>query len=1414
MCGESAATLLRTFVVVAAVCLLKPPQCLFRELATDRNFLHELPQLAAAIFFLPCGADGVVFGAANECLQTILASSTHRRLVNIAEEACGVTHEMRLRERAMDCILQLLLQWPAPKLRRQEAQLRRMLQKSLAAPDASQRMRRSTRRAIMVFFKKLPECEAELRAELGANHAQSMKIEQEEMWALAQLRSCSFGVGSPESVPGARPADADSKEGSEQSPRQDVRTEEEDGLQMIPTAAQAAAKHRWKKVKIFARVTAMGYSAAVRDAQRTTPLHFLCASRTLALGPLKSLLAVLTTESRLAEDAYHRVPLHVLCDNSQVSGEMLAAMMSGVPASAAVHEDEDGRTPLHVLCANRAAWTARQGRGSLAWRHMLGVASVVARWGGWELKDSSGRTPLDLLARHNKLNAAVIEALVNGSAGEIAKLGILTQPQQPKAPVMMDEDETVSVSPLHWLCMQHMAASADASTVPLRVIQTVVEAFPEAATAAGPGGQTPLHLLCSASHSREAHFLTISIANSGCWEICNLDHERPLDILASNGTLTPTMLLTLVKQTPRLAEVPMRDTRYGWSSEPLTVLHWLCIRLDDFGRCDSSESRALIATHEDVGDEAAWRAELEPMALDALRKLALAEGITEAQLEQAEDDPFGAKSGIVSRVVERYRAAALGELEKELESLSDGGGSQASAHQTLHRRATVASLRRVLEAFPDALLRQDEEGRNPLHILCTHRHVFAEVITLFTNADPVSRALRQRDKQDNSALDLLLCSGALSVQLLHDIVEPNSSVATVDMKDTHGPGCDDFGPGAEAERQGVELMGVKPTRCNDATAERVTPLHWLCAQPDVNFDALSVVMVAAGSAGARCDRRGQTPLHYLCRNPAASAQMLQEFQRLNEDPVSAVDSKHVLLSQASAEVVLASLDQVAEPNPGDEARLILKQMLKDQDAEVASLREKRTLEEWRRRKAAKESAGAGRRRAVHRAQQLVDKRGKKSAARMAKERSGEKPRRGLRGASLGKELPKLPRSETGKQHRSVPEPRTRGVHFLTSEQRVRPKSPPRHLSTAHHMAAMPAGSGRTGRDRQPLRVQSEPQEPHMLVDWAAADHVGDTALHVLCRAPTPARREMLLWAAGCLAATGAWEVRNRGGNTPLDVLRNEDRDSIQQGYRLSASLLADLVERSEGRMAMLRLRPTKPNDSTGEEDVGETLLSCACSSEQVGDLTADRLKLIVNEWPEALIEVSGKLRRNPLQVLCANPRARTGHLRTLLRSPCGREAAAAQDAEGSTALHLLCRNHAAIAEPAVEVVIDEYTSAVVVQDKWGRLAAHYAASLPGVSKDLLHMVAEPRSSGRRRPRRATGRAHVHVTRDVHGHTPLEVLARNGGVEARVVRSVAGVGALGLSDGGRSDTLIAVGGSKVNATACAPVPLLGAGIGAA
>ena len=94
-----------------------------RELALDRSFLQRLPQLTAAIFFLKCGQDGLVFSAADECLDEIVSCSTHRRLVDIAEEAVGVTNEDRLRDRAMNCVLQIMLTWPAAKLQRQQAQL-------------------------------------------------------------------------------------------------------------------------------------------------------------------------------------------------------------------------------------------------------------------------------------------------------------------------------------------------------------------------------------------------------------------------------------------------------------------------------------------------------------------------------------------------------------------------------------------------------------------------------------------------------------------------------------------------------------------------------------------------------------------------------------------------------------------------------------------------------------------------------------------------------------------------------------------------------------------------------------------------------------------------------------------------------------------------------------------------------------------------------------------------------------------------------------------------------------------------------------------------------------------------------------------------------------------------------------------
>ena len=1468
------------------------------ELARDRSFLHALPQLTAAIFFLKCGQDGLVFNAANQCLDDIIACSTHRRLVNIAEEAVGVTNEDRVRDRAMNCLLQMLLQWPVAKLERQETQFQRILLVVMNSRATTTRhMRKIARRAAMVCLRRLPRREAQFRAEMGPKRA--VQVEKEELWALAQLRKCTFSIANvADSAVIAEPSSEEEEEEQEEpeegeEEEEEVQLEEpeeegkavqeEDSIDKIDasmgqpkTKAQLVAKTRWKKVKLAALVTAAGYRAAVQDSQRTTPLHWLCASSTVALRSLKSLLEVLTLESRLAEDAYRRTPLHVLCANRLVTGAMLQAMLSGLaePGQSAkrpsketsvLHLDETRRTPLHCLCSNRRAWLPEK---------IDVVAAVAGQWTGWDRKDGEGRAPLDLLAANDQLDATVLEALV-GHAGEaIAKLSILTRPDQPHAPITMDESNTCSVSPLHWLCMQHTEASARADTVPLSTLQVVVDAFPEAAAIQGPEGNTPLHLLCMGKHTTTAHLLAISGALSSCWEERNDHGDRPLDLLVAARKITPAKLLDLIKHTPRIAEVPMKDIRNAWSKEPLTVLHWLChtistepepgVQSSLLGSVPGSDHRELlmdvIFKHEQIDHEDTWRAALEPLKKIPLRKRAMSEGVPAAELAEAEDS-YDPKAAVIDLIVARLKSRddageALNaeikrlrseDIKAEMKSHKEGSGAQddrAPWVSVLHNRAVVVCLKCVLDAFPDAVVRLDEEGRTPLHIYCTHSGAFAEAITVLTEqmADFSSRSLHSRDLYSNSALDLLSAHGALSVDLLQEMVRASSIVATVEMKDTHGPACDEFGPG--------HVMKLAD--------HFITPLHWLCAQPNLTLEALEVVMVSAGSSAARVDGRGQTPLHYLCRNAAwragptrrraadVSKDMLALFQKLNEDRPTGIDSKEVLLSQASAEAVVGrdNADGFHGPSAGDEARAMFDWMNAEETDRATAQKEQQVQLEKERRRAAQAAAAAPR--AVHQAQKLVDRRAKTSAQalkKMSGDRSKTQQRRGLRGASFGKPLPEPQTISKGKQHRSFPEPRVPKVHFFSSKQRPHRAEDPReqaHHSMAHIITGMADGptqrnvahkrSVRNKTKGVRRRMLVEKHRPSSVVDWAAIDSAGMTALHLLCTAPSRSTRALLRWAAETPATTDAWSVSNRDGRTPLDVLQFTCKDpdpcssdprygypsprfgsdstaagggslpaAAAGGERLTARLLQELVFLSQGRLATVPLRALDdlPEDRMADPPTpGDvTILEFACADPNVAEKDVAE---IVYAHPLALVHVSGRKRRNPLHVLCANPRGRPAHISCLVLSPCGREAAAAQDADGNTALHLLCQNPQAVCVDACAALVAEYTPVISMQNALGRLPIHYAASLGATSEldepeleELLKMLSvAPRAPGRKRPKRGGGRTGLAPTRDVFGRTPLEHLARNGNVDARLVGAVGGgVGKLGVSRNGRSDALI-------------------------
>eukprot|EP01043_Picozoa_sp_COSAG02_P013041 COSAG02_NODE_515_length_20817_cov_61.106960_5_plen_1991_part_00 len=1396
-----------------------------RDLACDRKFLHALPQLTAAIFFLRCGPDGVVFAAANECLDEIIACSTHRRLVNIAEEAVGIRNEDRVRNRAMNCLLQMLLQWPVAKLARQEVQFRRIL---LVVMDWQTRttphMKKIARRAAMVLLHRMPENGADFRAELGPSLG--AQVDTEEMWALEQLRNCTFGIGNVTDsavlveTSGNERVETDKTEAREQvddanhqaAPLDRGVGEEGSATQ---TKAQLRVRMRWKKAKAAALVTAAGYNAAVRDAQRTTPLHWLCASETVSLGSLNSLLTVLTLESRLAEDAYRRIPLHVLCANRLVTGTLLETILRGQPANgdnpkepsrqmATSHVDETKRTPLHHLCSNQHAWTPEK---------INKVAKISSQWSGWDQKDCNGRTPLDLLALNRLLNAVALEALVNSGRDIIAKLKIFTTPDEAHAPITVDEDSTCSVSPLHWLCMQHSHASERDVAVSSSTLQKVVDAFPDACAVAGPAGNTPLHLLCMGEYTTSAHLLTISAALSSCWEEQNENGDRPLDLLVAERRLTPATVFDLIKHTPRVAEVPMKDMRNPWSKEPITVLHWMCytvsrdpepdVRSSLLGHLPASVDyrehlRGLILEHGQIDHEGVWRRDLAHLKKGALRKRALLEGVPAYAVDEAEES-YAPKTALVDLIVARLQTkddagVALRaevtdlyskdtEADQKASNQKDTGGTEGRERpaessgnapvrvNALHNRAVVVGLQLVIGAFPDAVVRQDEEGRTPLQIYCSHNAVFADAINVLAKqmTDRLSESIHFRDAYSNSALDLLLAHGALSVDLLEKLVGECSTFATGEIKDTHGPDCSDFGP-------------AHVTKLADGN---ITPLHWLCAQPNLTLKSLQMVMVAAGSTAAQIDGRGQTPLHYLCKNKAAAApEVLALFQTLNESAVAAIDSKQVVVSQASAENMVGRPEFALELNAGDKARDILASKLAEQTNHVRSIRKKHALNEKQRRRAAEAASASPR--AVRQAQDHVDRRSQ-VAAKTMKSQSVQKSNR--RRTSI------------------------RGAHFLSAPRRSLHAADTRQYagqSMAEIIAGIPDDTGieaSAGRFQLQHSWQQLPSAGHgdrlhenvnsysrSLVDWAAKDHSGMTALHLLCTNPTRWTRELLCWAAGSSATTAAWSVPNCDGRTPLDVLQFTCRPENEPA--LTAKLLKELVVKSDGRLAAVPLRepsdaPVVPMEEPTPGDL--SLLAFACGDPLI---TEQDLAEITYAYPQALIHTSGKLRRNPLHILCANPHAKSAHIRCLVLSPCGREAVAAQDAHGNTSLHLLCQNARAVREDACAVLVAEYTPVISVQNRVGRLPIHYAASLgidsgldaPELECLLKLLSVAPSMPGRKRPKRRGRSNGLAPTRDVFGHTPLEILARNGHARAGLVKAVAGQGKLGVSDG-RSDALI-------------------------
>ena len=188
-----------------------------------------------------------------------------------------------------------------------------------------------------------------------------------------------------------------------------------------------------------------------------------------------------------------------------------------------------------------------------------------------------------------------------------------------------------------------------------------------------------------------------------------------MDMLVADRRITPATMFELVKHTPRVAEVPMKDIRNKWSKEPQTVLHWLCVAISepegdvvsvllgkDLGGGDYRDLLVdLLLTHEMVDHTDEWRAELAPLKRVALRKRAIAEGIAKAELEEAEEsyDPEAAVVDLVVAQLQqkddagvelREELTALARLDREMEAMHTN--LETAYVSLLHKRAVVRFL--------------------------------------------------------------------------------------------------------------------------------------------------------------------------------------------------------------------------------------------------------------------------------------------------------------------------------------------------------------------------------------------------------------------------------------------------------------------------------------------------------------------------------------------------------------------------------------------------------------------------------------------------------------------------------------------------------------------------------------------------
>ena len=536
--------------------------------------------------------------------------------------------------------------------------------------------------------------------------------------------------------------------------------------------------------------------------------------------PVQRIRALLEEEPHLARhtDVDDQIPLHVACARGNKAPlYLIQTLVEAWPAGVrAVTSEMD--TPLHLACTRQAPFV---------------ILNYLVE-----------QDPKALLM-HNRRNERPLHLLVRG-AGTSALQSV--QMMVEKGPKALSTKNRARDTPLHVACSRRqlcvklirtlLAAYPEAAAIPNNrgdlplhcvamggtqqglsaVWELLVKAYPEAVYATNTYGQTPVHIAATQTH----HPLTDAAAMYTLWQshpavllMADKHGNTPLHVACQTGASSEII---------RLLALAAPKALYQRNQAGDTPVHVLC--------------KEANSTHANAVESCVVT--LEPATLTnngASSTLSLGATSIMSRWSQA---PMNAN---VERIL------ALVQVSTRVLRKANKRG-QLPLHAALQaEKPSIPLLRYLVDEYPEALRRADKDGLLPIHVACCQPKVSYTAIQLLVNAWTMTSTRDDEEEEGDTS------SSSSSHKAAHNS-QSAADKATPTMRSYAPRGHRHGNSGRRRSVSIGESHGLLET-----TNEGNTPLHLACRY-NLDFDVIQFLVHHGPAATYIPNEEGRTPLDY------------------------------------------------------------------------------------------------------------------------------------------------------------------------------------------------------------------------------------------------------------------------------------------------------------------------------------------------------------------------------------------------------------------------------------------------------------------------------------------------------------------------------------------------------------------------